>query len=369
MPSGFSELKSRIIDTGLCTRCGGCAASCPVDAISFTSRGMELTGECIECGICLEICPGKGMDLSFHERRLFGRSRKKPQGGPIGIHRSRMDLTASEREVFIKGYYGGRVSALLIHLLEKDEIDAALLTDWSGTEELSVGRGVVARSREDVLRSASSKYVFSPVLSLLKEIYGDESIRSAALVGLPCHIHAFRNMELHPGTEHLVKKVAYVISLNCGGANLDEEHWKALVEKLTGVNGEDIASFRSRKVSGTGLRFTVTRKGGGVVEKEMPLRTYLAEIDRSGIWERCRMCPDYSGELSDITFGMPVMRTPRGEEAVLSAVKEGALMRSSFKRRASQRVIDMVMSRRKKWRAKRTMARREKEGKRVPRFS
>ncbi|MEA3557914.1 MAG: 4Fe-4S binding protein, partial [Candidatus Thermoplasmatota archaeon] len=45
-------MKRSVIYQDLCTRCGGCAASCPVNALSFGKDGIELVGDCIECGTC-----------------------------------------------------------------------------------------------------------------------------------------------------------------------------------------------------------------------------------------------------------------------------------------------------------------------------
>jgi len=52
------------VEGSLCTRfrspksgCTSCADICPVDAISLSGKGAELTGACNECGVCLSVCP------------------------------------------------------------------------------------------------------------------------------------------------------------------------------------------------------------------------------------------------------------------------------------------------------------------------
>ena len=99
--------------------------------------------------------------------------------------------------------------------MESVLIDAALLTDWNGHGHLSIGDGKIARTKEEIMSLASSKYVFSPVLTRLKEIAEDPTISSAAIVCLPCTIQGFRKMELLPQTMELTRKVNYVIGLNC----------------------------------------------------------------------------------------------------------------------------------------------------------
>jgi coenzyme F420 hydrogenase subunit beta len=366
--TGGQELRSKVIDTGLCTRCGGCVASCPADALAFTRNGIELKDGCIDCGNCVTICPGKGMDLSSHEKRCFGKSRDKPFGKKLGIYRKRIDLSAGEKEVFKAGYFGGRVSAICIHGLEKGMIDAALLTDWSDSEDLSIGKGVIARNREDVLRYASTKYVFSPVLSRLKDVARDGSINRVALVGLPCQIHAFRNMEQHDGTKHLTEKVKYVISLNCGAANLDEEGWGKIIYKLTGVKREDICGFKAFKISGKTIRFTVTEKNGNDHTKDIPMSRYMLAIGEIGVWERCGMCPDYAGDLSDISFGAPVIRTERGEELIRSAMEAGHLKKSKRNRMIAQYLVDLWAPFRKRWKARKNIKSRGSSGMYIPEY-
>lgn len=366
MGKGFRDLKSDVIDRGLCTRCGGCFASCPVDALSFTTAGIELTGDCIECGICTSICPGAKMDLSFHENRLYGSARKDPMGTTHGIYRKKIDLSAGDIEIYKKGYFGARVTAILIHALEKGLIDGALLTDWSGSDQLSVGKGIIAKDRESIIACGSSKYVFSPVLGLLKEIADDESIKKVAIVGLPCHIHAIRNMEMDERTSHLTGKIEYLIGLNCGGANLDERKWGDLIRSLTGIERDSIGNVRIRKTSGSKIRITVVKKDDEVFEKDVSLNRYLASIGRMGVWERCMMCPDYSANLSDLTFGMPYIRTKKGEELVNSAMESGNLVRSSMKRRLSQNIVDMAMPFRKIRTARNNIRRRKRESKPYP---
>lgn len=369
MNPGFDRLKETIIETGLCTRCGGCQASCPVDAISFTARGVELTGECISCGNCVAICPGGGIDMASHERRLFKKSRKSGFGNRLGIYQKKEQLKAGDEEVFRSGYTGGRVSAVLIHALDKGFIDAALLTDWSGTGDLSIGKGVIARTREEVLSAASSKYVFTPVLNLLKDIRDDSSVKSAALVGLPCHLHAFRKMEVHKGTRDLTSKVTYLIALNCGAANLDEEGWGGLIEELTGVNRSDMAGFSAEKISSAVVRFDVTRRDGKIIKKKIPLTRYLKKILEKGVWPRCKLCPDYSGELSDITFGAPYIRTRKGIDLVESAKNSNDLVRSSTKHVLVQSLTDLTISVRKRSRARKNIRKRKREGQPYPDFS
>lgn len=359
---GFDELRIDVIDAGLCTRCGGCVASCPVQALSFGSEGISLSGNCVDCGTCLAICPGKGVDMSLQEKRILSRSRKRPLGNRLGIYLSREQLTSSRKEMVRIGYYGGRITTILTAALESGLIDAALLTEWPEEGALSTGKGVIARNTEEIKGAASSKYAFSSVLTLLPKVRDDANIERVALVCLPCQVQAFRNMETHPSTQHLTEKVEYVISHQCGAPNMSEENWKRTASELMGLQQDRISAFRYRKTSSTIIRLEATTPEGDTKRRELNIAKFLHRVNKGPRWERCNLCPDYSGELSDLSFGAPVIRTEKGKELIDNAKEKGLLKRSSFKKSNSQNLTDLIVSLRKKGRARRNIRKRKKQG-------
>lgn len=46
----------------LCTRCGACAAACPVDAIFIDQEGEPFV--CLHCGRCIPFCPHDCLELT-----------------------------------------------------------------------------------------------------------------------------------------------------------------------------------------------------------------------------------------------------------------------------------------------------------------
>jgi coenzyme F420 hydrogenase subunit beta len=360
--SGYRELRSQIIEPGLCLRCGGCVASCPENVLVYGDRGIELSGQCIECGTCLRICPGRKIDFSSHEKRLFGRSRKRPMGTRLGIYRTKLNLRASDVSVLKSGYNGGRVGALLIYAMDNGLIDAALMTGWSEGTTLSVGKGEIARTREDVLRLTSTKYLHSPVITLLKEINNDPSIRSAALVGLPCHISAFRNMEMDPVASRFTGKITYAFGLHCGNGILVEEDWRKIVSDMTGVPVKNIHSFRAWKIKGNVVRFRVTNTDGTSGESDHKSVRYMRNIMKYRTWPPCSMCHDYSADLADISFGWPQSRTDKGEDLLRDAIREGYLIGGTRKRYLAQIAMDNIACRRKRKSSRREIRERKKTG-------
>jgi len=48
-----------IVDKDLCTGCGQCVDSCPVEAISMNDNDIAVVNPdtCVDCGDCVDICP------------------------------------------------------------------------------------------------------------------------------------------------------------------------------------------------------------------------------------------------------------------------------------------------------------------------
>ncbi|MDW7733635.1 MAG: 4Fe-4S binding protein [Methanolobus sp.] len=54
-----------IVDKDLCTGCGACVDSCPVEAISMSAEDLAVVDPdtCVDCGDCVEICPVDAISL------------------------------------------------------------------------------------------------------------------------------------------------------------------------------------------------------------------------------------------------------------------------------------------------------------------
>ncbi|MCL2032016.1 MAG: 4Fe-4S binding protein [Methanomassiliicoccaceae archaeon] len=46
-----------IVNLDKCLHCGGCAGSCPANAIFLNDFVLEFNSKCTKCGRCVKICP------------------------------------------------------------------------------------------------------------------------------------------------------------------------------------------------------------------------------------------------------------------------------------------------------------------------
>ena len=52
-----------IVDLDKCLHCGGCAGSCPVNAIFLNDFVLEFNSKCTKCGRCVKICPVHALSM------------------------------------------------------------------------------------------------------------------------------------------------------------------------------------------------------------------------------------------------------------------------------------------------------------------
>jgi coenzyme F420 hydrogenase subunit beta len=354
--ASFDQLKSQVIDTQLCFYCGQCCAVCSTGCVSFKNNGPELDGECVACGQCIKACPGLGVSLKKLDILVFGREQtEEEEKNGLGIYITDRNLVSANEEIREKGYTGGKLTAILAYLLENKEIDAAIVSQWGSASPYPwVSWPVIASTREDLIKGAGSKYVFSPNLKVLAEVADRKDIKSIAIVGLGCHMQGLRKLEyLGMPYADLMKKVKYSFGLYCGAPMVSKDDFIAYVADLNEVAPQDIVNVNFKRVSKEfDIAFDVDLKNGKKVVKQLNIMQLLEIIGRYPRWNRCRFCTDYAAEYADVSFGGEhvTCRTVKGEDLVTRAVADGWLVPSGPKELADQgaKSVDQSMARIKK---------------------
>ncbi|MCK4306993.1 Coenzyme F420 hydrogenase/dehydrogenase, beta subunit C-terminal domain [candidate division WOR-3 bacterium] len=284
-----------VVRSELCLGCGTCVALCPNNAIVLRIRTKkkvymaEIVGSCEECGLCYRVCPGKGVPLLRMGGKLFSTSMQSSVGRYIACY-SGYAVDQNER---FHSSSGGFVTAILKELLQKKEIDGAIVTRFN--PERLEAYAVIAKSEEEIGKCRGSKYCPVPVNIILRRVLAERNKNKYVFVGLPCHIQGLRlAQDVMP---ILRKKIILALGLFCGGMLGLEATRQVLRHRHITPKQVSKLSFR-----GSGWP-------GAMKIETVDTRTYSLSYPEYfkglGYLEpnRCRLCIDPLAELADIGFG------------------------------------------------------------------
>lgn len=290
-------IESVIID-GLCTGCGTCMGICPKNAIEMViddSKGIYIPRlnkeKCNKCGICFDACPGSTVDFKQLNLQIFGR---EPEDLLLGNYLNCYTGYANDYDIRYNSASGGLITALLAFSLEEGIINAALVTKANSDKPLQP-LPFIARTREELLSAARSKYCPVPANTVLKQILEENG--KFAVVGLPCHIQGIRKAEAVNKT--LKDRIVLHIGLFCGAPmTFDGTDFILRQYKLTKENVIRL-DYRGKGWPGN---MTIRLKDG--MEKDIPLNNYIIYHDLGFFTpSRCTLCCEQLNELADISLG------------------------------------------------------------------
>ncbi len=291
----YQELAAGVIETGLCTRCGICAAACPVRAIAVgTDRYPELSGDCIDCGLCVSSCPGGDVNFPLLSRQLFD-SDFDPQNLQ-GYVQQFFVAHAAEDSVRQAGTSGGLVTGLLVHLLESGVIDGAVVAGFVPEDPCTM-KGVLATTAEEIVDAAQSKYCVTASMEALQNIRLQKG--KYAVVGLPCQVQGLR--KLLSLDSALAGKIYCIFGLYCH-CNMEPRVQRDIL-KSRGIRPENISRFDFRGGGWPGGFHVVDREGKGIPLHSTLYTTILNVLFKIYGASRCYLCIDAMSEYADISFG------------------------------------------------------------------
>ncbi|NNN21927.1 MAG: 4Fe-4S dicluster domain-containing protein [Acidimicrobiales bacterium] len=326
----WAELFTEVVTSGLCTGCAACVIVCPHDVLGYNDAGGAYkpfhfdidggTADCTHgqrgCTLCTRACPRFRNWESEIDTFLFGRERKDEEIS--GISQEVILARAVDPDLVQVGQDGGLVSAILVYALENDKIDAALVSGLEGDGSTWKAVPQVARSRQDVINTAGSRYTYSANTLGYKEAT-DGGAERIALVGMGCQASA-------PGAMSAKKagKTARRFVLNIGllcSKTFDDAIFKELFEDRYKIQRENIKKMNIKGV------FQIWCHDGSY--HEVPLK------EAHG-WTRegCKNCPDFASEHADISTGgigefqdwtLTVVRTDRGRELIEEMKGKGVI--------------------------------------------
>ena len=314
----YNDLKKDIIDTELCISCGTCEAVCPVNAIELKETIPNLVGKCIEFGICYANCPTASFNNDIMEQKVFGRTRK-PEEKLTGIYQQAYQAKATQEDIHTKAQNGGVVTALLTQFLN-DGGDAVIVADLE-EEKIWVPKPTVAKTREEVIKAAGTKYTPSPALVGVKKAVKEEKLGKIAVVGTTCQM---RGLSLATEGPLKNKKIEDAVALKIGLFCMETFNYDRYIQYLKDkdVDPEQVTKFEIKNG-----RFYAW-KG-----EERLHRTKLANV-KPLIRHGCTHCTDFTSEFSDISVGnvgspaeysTVIVRNEKGQKILDAAIKSGLI--------------------------------------------
>jgi coenzyme F420 hydrogenase subunit beta len=327
----WKELYAEVVTSGLCTGCAGCVVACPHDVLSYNDadgiyKPFHIEEElgpdnCIHgekgCTSCTRACPRFRAWEPQIDQQLFGRPRKPEELS--GVAKDIILARASDEMVHKMGQDGGLVSAMLIWCLEKGYIDAALVSYLEGDKGTWKAIPGVARTKDEVLAAAGSRYTYSANTMAYAEAVANGA-EKIALVGMGCQSSSPPVM-----TARKAGKVARRFALNIGllcSKTFDDAIFPELFEAKYGLKKEDMVKMNIKGV------FQIWMKNGDYHE---------VNLKECHAWTRegCKLCPDFAAEHADISTGgigayndwtLTIVRTDLGREIMVKMLEDGTIL-------------------------------------------
>ena len=321
---------SNVAQWRLCLGCGACASACPEEAIELKDvfdqgiRPISDTSKCRKCGECLKVCPGIEItqDLSGDETI----AELQCAWGPV---LEVWEGYAVDPEIRFKGSSGGVATALALYNLENK--NSSVLHIGPKEDNPLQNTVYLSTNKQELIERSGSRYAPAAVCEKLNSIIDGK--QSCVFIGKPCDVAALRKFQNN--NESIKNKIKCSISIFCAGTPSTQGTYK-LLGRLN-VKPEDVREMRYRGYGWPGMT-CVQLKESPNVEKTLSYQQSWDEILSKHTQYRCRLCPDSTGQLADISCGDPwyrdrknddqgwsliLVRTERGREILHKAVEQG----------------------------------------------
>jgi coenzyme F420 hydrogenase subunit beta len=347
---------AKVVDNDNCTGCGACAlvssrVSMKLDQDGFMRPMLQIANDPLqdtkEAVLFRASCPGV-----IVQARKRGESRYHET---FGTYISAWQGAATDEEIRFSGSSGGVLTALAGWMTDAGRINYAV---GSRSEPEQPRRTVPVRitTKAEALAAAGSRY--APVSNLVSLSTGIDP--AAAIIAKPCEATALRQFQ--GATKVPESERPIVLSFFCAGTPS-----QFATDRLVTKMGLDPKKLRSLRYRGNGWpgNFTAVSESGSSESLSYD-ESWGKHLGRDLQW-RCKICPDGTGEHSDISVGdywrsdekgypifdsaygnsAVIARTERGHELLLAAIEAGVVELSPVDLETVARIQPLQRNRRR----------------------
>ncbi len=282
----YIDILEKVIETDLCSRCGTCTVACRVnskDCLDYVDKPLRDSVRCVDCGICLLSC--SRADILLEKMGLISRA---PKEG-VGNFRAAYAIRTTREDVRRVCQDGGFVTTLLLWAYEKGLIDAAIVSGVGKEPQLAVP--LLARSAEEILSAAGTRYTYSPnIISLLSELphVAPYPAGKVAFVGVPCQIQSLKKAQLN--NVKPFERIKLTIGLFCSESF---DYVGLMKQKIEGEMKIPLDQIAKTNIKG---KFLIYLKDGQ--RREIALKEIKNYVRRA-----CEFCDDFTAEDADVSAG------------------------------------------------------------------
>ncbi|MCB0821755.1 MAG: Coenzyme F420 hydrogenase/dehydrogenase, beta subunit C-terminal domain [Bacteroidales bacterium] len=327
------EKLSDVMHSHLCNRCGSCVGLSG-GKVRFRDKTGKYIPEIVET-LDEELaermwlaCSGKEFNFPYYNERVFGVDH--PFHRFIGTYKHIYIGHTTDEIVRRNAASGGVITQVLIWLLEKKKIEGVVTLRMSHSEPW-LTEPFIAKTKDEILESAQSKYIISSVNEILPEMEAFNG--RLAYVGLPGQIQSIRKLQM--AGNPIVKKIAYILGPFYGNT-LHFSSVKSFIRSYGEKDHTQIKKLYFRYGEWPG-NMRVEFRSGKVIELPKFHANYLIPFH---ILKNSLLCTDLSNEFTDISggdawapvyeergkgFSMMIVRSQKGQEIVDAMLADGTL--------------------------------------------
>jgi len=322
-----------VVDGHLCNGCGVCSYLAPdslemIDAVNIGLRPQLKENIVIDSlpHNLLDVCSGWNLVRKAKEAESID-----SLYNDWGVVYEVWEAYASDKEIRRLGSSGGVITALSLFCLEQKKMEGILNTS-SNSENPFLNQSKLITNKQRLLETTGSRY--SPSSPCEQLHYIENASSPCVFVGKPCDVAALQ--KARKLKTKLDKNLGLVISFFCAGV----PSTAGTTQLLKNESINDLSKLKSLRYRGNGWPGFWSAKfseGKKTKEKKLTYQESWGFLQKFRQW-RCYICPDHSGEFSDIAIGDPwyreikendlgrsmiVIRTNLGREIVQEAAEKG----------------------------------------------